>query len=428
MTHSDSAAERAILGAILTGYPMDDLHIAGPDFWQPIHETIWNACRRIADTGHKPDPITVRNLNPTLDGILLAELVSEVGVHANTPAHANIVAEHADRRWLANLCAGAVDRLDGNPAHIAELMRVQLDERDRARQTTRSLGEILPDIIDGLERGSTLAHPTPWGGLDYLIRGFQPGRLYTVAARPGRGKSLFGQNVAAHIAAHSGRSAFVASLEMTSVEYGSRFLSADSSVRYRDLERGNLDDAAWGRISQSTAKLTGWPVYINDHSRQDLASIRADARATGRRCPLGVIVIDYLQLVAPSDRRLPRHEQVGHMTRGLKRLAKELSVPVVLLAQLNRESVKTGRRPRLDDLRESGDVEQDSDVVILLHDPNPDDAVQAVGAELEVLVAKNRSGPTGAVDMYLQGAFARIVEADRTHPQAPTRTERTPPR
>ena len=414
MMHDDTA-ERAVLGAILTGYSMDDLDLDGSDFYQPQHEAVWNTCRHLTNTGRKPDPILVRSHDPGIDAMLLADLVATVGVHANTKSHARIIAQHADRRWINDLCAGAVQRIEtGDPAHVAEFMRVRLDERNRARQSVRSLAEVLPELIDNIEQGRISGYPTPWSNLDFLIRGFQPGRLYTVGARPGKGKSLFGQAVAAHIASRQGKGAFVASLEMTAPEYAMRFLASDSSVRLRDMESGHLDEQSWGRLSASTAKMGGWPVYINDSSRQDLASIRADARAVNRRGHLGVIVVDYLQLVAPADSRIPRHEQVGQMTRQFKRLAKELHVPVVLLAQLGRESVKAARRPRLDDLRESGDIEQDSDVVILLHDPNPDAPVQPGGVPLEAHVAKNRSGPLGAADLLLQGAFARIVQA---HPQ-----------
>lgn len=418
--HHDDHAEAAVLGAILTGYPMDDLTIDGPDFYHLANEAIWHACRRIADTGRKPDPILVRNANPDINPGTLHELVSAVGVLSNTPSHARIVAQHSDRRWLADLCAGAVQRLDNDPATVAEYMRVRLDERNRARQSVRSLSEVLPDLIDDIERGGTHGATTPWPDLDKFLRGFQPGRLYTVGARPGKGKSLFGQAVAATVAGRHAKSAFVASLEMTSPEYAMRFLASDSSVRLRDLEGGQLDAPQWDRVSRATAKLTGWPVYLNDSSRQDLASIRADARAVARRHPLGVVVVDYLQLVTPADQRLSRQEQVGHMTRGLKRLAKELAVPVIVLSQLNRESSKGARRPRLDDLREAGDIEQDSDVVILLHDPSPDDAIPPGGAPLEALIAKNRNGPTGAVDLLLQGAYARIVQAVPEHPQRRT--------
>lgn len=415
--HHDDTAERAILGAILTGYPMAGLDLTGPDFYQPVHEAIWDACRRIVDAGKKPDPILVRNLNPTIDAVLLAELVGTVGVHSNTPSHARIITAHADRRWLSDLCTGAVSRLEQDPAVVAEHMRVKLDERNRARQQVRSLGEVLPELIDSIGAGGAGGATSPWPDLDKYIRGLQPGRLYTVGARPGKGKSLFGQAVAATVAGRHGKAAFVASLEMTAPEYAMRFLAADSSVRMRDMEIAHLDEGQWDRISRATAKLSGWPVYINDGSRQDLASIRADARAVGVRNPLGCVVVDYLQLVAPTDSRLSRQEQVGQMTRGLKRLAKELAVPVILLSQLNRESMKAGRRPRLDDLRESGDIEQDSDVVILLHDPDPDSPVPQGGAPLEALIAKNRSGPTGAVDLMLQGAYARIVQAEAPHPQ-----------
>ena len=413
----DPHAERAILGAILTGHRQEGLDLTGTDFWLPAHERIWDACTRIADSGRRPDPILVAEADPGIDRMLLAELVGAVGVLANTPAHAQIVRDHSDRRWLASLFRGGIQRALGtdNPAHIAEQARVALDERNRQRQRVARLGDLLPGIVDSIESGSgTVSITTPWTDLDHWIRGFRPGALYVVAGRPGQGKSLAGQAVAAHVARH-GKAAFVASLEMTASEYATRFLAAESVVSQRSMESGQVSEPEWGRISRSMGTLTGWPVWLNDSSRQTLGSIRADARQVAASHDLGAIVIDYLQLMDPPDRGLPRHEQVGTITRGLKRLAKELAVPVILLAQLNRESAKAGRRPGLTDLRESGDIEQDADVVLLIHNPAPDAPPGPSGAHIEVLVAKNRQGPQGVCELLLQGQFARIMQAQ--HPQ-----------
>ena len=409
----DDHAERAVLGAVLTGCAMDDIGLDDLDFYQEIHGDVWNACRRIAESGRKPDPVLVHDLDGKIDMMLLADLVSAADIASNVKSHARIVAQHSDRRWLINLSRGMLQRIDQDPASVAEFMRVKLDERNRDRQGVKSLGEVIPGLLDEISAGGTAGAASPWSELDDIIGGLQPGRLYTIGARPGRGKSLAGQAFAANVASRQKRSAFVASLEMTASEYAKRFLAADSSVRMRDMDHGSLDGITWDRLGQSTGKLSSWPVWINDSSRQDLASIRADARAVNRKHPLGVIVIDYLQLVTPADSRLPRHEQVGQMTRNLKRLAKELHVPVILLAQLNRNSTDGNRKPRLDDLRESGDIEQDSDVVILLHDPQPDAIPSPQGAELVALVEKNRGGPRGVVDLLIQGAFARIVQPMR---------------
>ena len=411
----DADAEKAVLAAILTGHKMDGLDLNATDFWTPAHEDIWIAAQKISDSGRRPDPILITETDPSIDRMLLAEIVAGAGVHANTPAHARIVRDHSDRRWLADLCRGGLQRAlsPNQPAHTAEHMRTALDERNRQRQQVVKLADILTPLVDAIENGTgTLTATTPWPDLDRWIRGFQPGRLYALAGRPGGGKSLAGQAIAAHTASRHGKAAFVASLEMTGAEYGTRFLAADSSVGQRSMESGQLTEGDWERISKSTARLSDWPVWINDSPRQSLGSIRADARQVAAHHDLGAIVIDYLQLMDPPDRTLPRHEQVGAVTRGLKRLAKELHVPVVLLAQLNREGAKTNRRPQLTDLRESGDIEQDSDVVILLHDPKPDEPAGPGGKPIEALVAKNRQGPTGVCDLLMQGQFARIVQPD----------------
>ena len=407
----DEAAEQAVLGAILTGHAMDDLGITAADFYQPRNADVWQAAAAVAATGRKPDPILI----DYPDRLYLAELVGNVGVLANTKAHAKIVAAMSDRRWLMDLCLGGYTRATTvDPDKLAEDLRVRLDRRERRQRDLTHLGDIMPQLVDRIESGGTQGPSTPWPELDRYIHGLQPGRLYTVGARPGVGKSLVGQAMAWHMSKAHSRGVLVASLEMPEDEYGMRFLSAESGVAMRQLESGALTEYHWQRVASSTTRFGRSHVYLNDDSSQSVASIRSDARAVGRRSKLGLVVIDYLQLMAPSDRRVPRDQQIGQITRDLKRLAKDLRVPVVLLSQLNRESAKTGRAPTLTDLRESGDIEQDSDVVILLHRLDSDGhADPNMGVPIDALIEKNRSGPSHCrASLLVQGNLARVVERD----------------
>ena len=277
--------------------------------------------------------------------------------------------------------------------------------------TTVRLDEALTDLLDAIERGGTRGPSLPWPDLDRILRGLQPGRLYTVGARPGVGKSLFGQALAWQWAYQHKRDVFVASMEMPRTEYAARFLAAESGVQLRDME-GQPSEAAWLRISATVARMTGVPLWLCDDDTQSVRSIAANAKSAAKGGRLGLIVVDYLQLMEPEDKRAPREQQVAEITKRLKRLAKRLHVPVVLLAQLNRESVKgESRPPRLSDLRESGAIEQDSDAVILLHRLTEDDDLRpGEPVQVDAIVAKNRSGPSGMrAALQIQGAVARVV-------------------
>jgi replicative DNA helicase len=227
-----------------------------------------------------------------------------------------------------------------------------------------------------------------------------------VGARPGVGKSLLAVNVAANVTERFGRAVYMSSLEMSRKEVTQRILSAHARVDLKRLEDGKLTDSDWKAVSESSMAMESWPLYIDDSTPQTVATIRANVRDLSRKTTVAVVIVDYLQLLTPRDRRAPREQQVAEMSQGLKALAREQNVCVIAIASLNRGMTgRADKRPLLTDLRESGSIESDADLVVLMH--RPDDE----SPDLEVIVAKQRNGPLGECRLQLQGHYARLVSA-----------------
>ena len=406
--------EAALLGAVLSGYKnIPDLArmLTADDFRQPNHGAIWSAILRVYNAGGQPDPLTVRSALGEWQNKLpggpayLTDLYASSG--PSVTHYANQIRDSATRRRLRDL-ALSIDQLanqDTDPDTLIQdaASRLEALREDRPGTSAHMIGQILPQIVDIAQHGREQGLSTPWPDLDRYLRGLHGGRLYVVGARPGIGKSLFGQACATHFALRHNLAAYVASLEMGEDEYTQRTAAAVGRVDLGKLDTGGLDERDWTNLSTAVQKLTDAPIIINDDPGQTLADIRAGAREAARRQQLGLIVVDYLQLVRPTDRRMPREQQVAELSRGFKRLARELRVPVVALAQTNRASTaRADARPTLSDLRESGAIEADADAVILLHTDT--DLPQIV----EALVPKNRSGPKGHAELLIFGHYARL--------------------
>jgi replicative DNA helicase len=267
------------------------------------------------------------------------------------------------------------------------------------------VGDAIADTLAELE-GPVTTVGTPWSDVDRLLGGgLRNGALYAVGARPGVGKSVIGLEMAAH-AANSGTGALLASMEMKRGEVHRRLLADRADVDLGRLNNHTLDDGDWLRIAKAVQGLTG-PLVIDDRESQRVVDIRGRARDVRRRVGLRLVVVDYLQLIQV-PRGGNRQEAVDQVTRDLKRLALELGVPVVALAQLNRKSLdRADKRPDMGDLRESGAIEAHADGVLLLHH-DPEDPFT-----LEVILAKNRHGPTGSVSLMWEPRFARVSQVYR---------------
>jgi replicative DNA helicase len=410
-------AERAVLGAILSGWRnVDALQLRPEDFYQPRHEAIFEAIGRVRLAGGRPDMVTVRvalGQHPTMRAVnpevFLAELTEACPIVVQAPKYAALVAEAADRRGI-EVVADRIKSMvaDGlEPGDILDRSRKMLEHAPRrGGSASASWSDIDPQVIDHIEHGARRGLPTPWPDMNKHIVGLVGSRLYVVAARPGHGKSLVAQALATHTALNLGKSVLFASLEMSELDLGVRIYADQASVPLSSLLSGSATPSQWDEIRKASNLLRGMGCRVNANPTQTVADIRAEARTIPN---LGLIVVDYLQLVQPAaGKTKDRREQVDQIARDLKLLAKEFDVPVVALAQLNRNNQQRAeRKPVLADLRESGAIEQDADVVVLL------DLVEETG-ELDTYVEKNRHGSKGKVSLELWGHYCRIVQADRS--------------
>lgn len=432
---ADNDAERYVLGAMLHGRKVlddPDTIIDPADFHAPRHETIAATVLEMHGRGAGVDPITVA-AELLRTGVLknaggapyLADLYGAPVAVSNAAYYARIVRDKATLRRLHIACTqGAQTALsmEGDPADVVETVRAQIDAvQHHDSATVTMVGQEIDAYIDDLEAQTPAGIPTSWPDLNHLIRGWTPGRLYVIGARPSVGKSIMGLQTALGLARH-GHVGFY-SLEMPRAEVMNRLVAQTAGIPLDDIEARHLDEAQWGRVSKARGAIGEMPLSIDDRAVLRPVDIRAHARTLSRRGPLAGLVVDYLQLMtaARGDQR-KRWEQVGEWSRLLKLLAKELGVPVVVLSQLNREiEHRADPKPTLADLRESGSIEQDADVVILLHPVKPDAGQDDPDfGDTLVGVAKNRQGRTGAFTLRLRGEYARFESKAR--PFTPTST------
>lgn len=410
-------AEVSLLGAAMSGYPDLDTLLATvepEDFFQPFHTDVWAAIGRVHRAGNKPEPVSVRlALDATdarYDPLALINMTSVVPIVGMAPYYAERVASAAGMRLLveAGVKVSQLATEYGDLERAREDARAAVDAACRGKSVSkaRRLADMLGGALDAAEQGRGAVLSTPWPDLDRSIGGLAPGRLVVVGARPGGGKSLAGTNLALHFAHTHGHAVMLASLEMPEQEVVYRLLSAHAKVDLSALENSSVSEADWVKIADRHTELDAMPIFIEDDSSLTIQGIRARAREVQReRDDLALIVVDYLQLVEPDRSRKngSRAEEVSAISRGLKLLARETGACVVAMAQVNREGAQD-HGPRLTDLREGG-VENDADVVVLLHRPNLE------AAEVTVTVAKNRHGPLGVSTLLLQGQYARLMPA-----------------
>lgn len=413
----DIDAERQVLGSwLISPRAIDDCEsvLAASDFYRPLHELIASAILAQHAAGEPVDAVTIADrigsqLTRYGGTPYLFELVGEVVTPANAQYHAEIVAKAATMRRLESVATkilAETRRGDADPSDLIESARADLDlaaeqATERGGQSTASDVYAAIDALDA-EPGI----PTPWSDLTAALGGWRRGGLYFVGARPGKGKSVVGM-CAALDAARRGHHALIASLEMSKTEIYQRMLCHVGTVDASRMMRRTLTHADYESLSTAAGHIAGLPITVVDDAAQRVVDIRSSARTASRRHPLGLIVVDYLQLMVSGMRVESRQVEVAAFSRGLKLLARELDVPVIVLAQLNRgPEARHDKRPTMGDLRESGSQEQDGDAVILLHrDPENDPDV------LELMLAKHRHGPADlVVRTRWEGQHSRITD------------------
>lgn len=418
----DRRSELCTLGAmILDPNVIPDVVgiLTGPeDFYDAAHATIYRAISAVYDATSGGDLVQLQNHLRT-EGVYdevggdekILELAEAVPAATNAPYYARIVADKAQLRRIIGACGTGLYAAyhpgtgEGAVREVVDTVEgaVFKATEGRAESVATGLSEVLQGVIDAMEdQERPRGVPTGFYDLDGMLCGLQPGEMVVLAARPSMGKTALGLNIAENVAA-SGIPTVLFSLEMSAVAIGTRLLSSRSGVNAQAIRKGQGVDMR--AIARATGELSELPLLIDDASSLSIMELRARARRLYRKGAVGLIVIDYLQLLtAPHVARENRQVEVAAISRGIKALARELSVPILCLAQLNRASEqREGNRPRMADLRESGSIEQDADAILLLHREeyyhlqDPDwlqDNQDKVGVA-EVIVAKQRNGPTG---------------------------------
>lgn len=436
-------AEQGLLGAILCdgARVLDRIEgaVSAADLYRDDHRRIFTAAKALHDAGKPVDVLTVsdaltaRGESDQTGGLAyLGEIVNGGFMAANARQYAATIRERATLRGLQQIaadtlasCASPAGRTPAQIAADAESgMLALLDHSDTDPVRLQdALCDVLADVEERRERGGDLAGlATGFRRFDELTGGLEPGQLVIVAARPAVGKTIIGCNVAAHVAA-AGVPVLFFTLEMGRREIAQRILAARSGVSVQEMRAGTGDPRDWGRMSDATAATAPWRMFIDDTPSVTVAYVRAKARRIRRAQGLGLVVIDYLGLMRGTGDN--RTQEVGSISRGLKALAKELKVPVIALAQLNRASEgRLDKKPTLADLRDSGEIEQDADIVAMLHRESMHRAAPEWEGLAQLLIRKNRNGPTGECLLTLDGPLMRFSDYDGPHP-APAAVPKT---
>ena len=405
----------------------------GDDFYRPAHQLIYNAIIDLFSNNKEIDPLIVagrldrdNNLERIGGSTYLHTLVSAVPTAANARYYAEIVAEKAVLRRL--VAAGTrVVQLGYEGTEGAELETVI----DMAQQQVFDIAQrhhvedysVLADLIQptmdeldliSVQGGLARGIPTGFEDLDNLTNGLHGGQMIIVAARPGVGKSTLALDFVRSCAIKNGKAAVIFSLEMAKSEIVMRILSAEADVKLSDMRSGRMTDQDWAKLVNRLDTIEHSPIYIDDSASLTMMEIRSKSRKLKQVADLQMIVVDYLQLMSSGKRTESRQQEVAEFSRQLKLLAKELDVPLVAISQLNRgPESRTDKRPQIADLRESGSLEQDADIVMLLYRPDSQDKDDTRAGEADIIVAKHRGGPIDTVQVAHQLHFSRFKDMAR---------------
>lgn len=438
MPPQDIVAEKSLLGAIMISDDVmpDILTILRPsDFYEKRHQIIFEAMSELYDH-HKPiDLLTLtaglksKKLLKDVGGAeYLAELSEFVPAASHAKAYADIVEKASVRRRLIQAGTEIANKAYEEGAEVGDLIGAA--EKDLFTVSDKivksdyvAMDELLADAFDRLEelhknKGALRGLKTGFRDLDKKTAGFQKGDLIIIGARPAMGKTTMAQNLAYNIASINKKGVLFFSMEMAANEIVDRIISDVSGVDNWKMRTGNLSDEEFQKIGDALSEMDEIPIYIDDTSSMTIVELRNKARRAMHDHDIGIVIVDYLQLITGTDRyKGNRVQEVTEISRGLKILARELDIPVVALAQLSRNV--TGRedpRPVLSDLRESGSIEQDADLVMFLHRPDyykkPEEEETNI---TELLIRKHRHGALGTIELYFDGARSRFMSLDKEH-------------
>jgi replicative DNA helicase len=429
----DLAAEQSVLGGMMLSKDAiaDVIEVLGPgDFYRPAHQAVYDCVLDLYGRGEPADPVTVSaelerraELGRVGGAPYLHTLIAAVPTAANAGYYAEIVAEKAILRRLVEAGTRIV-QLGYNGAEGDEIDQVvdraqaaiyEVTER-RTSEDYTSLEELLQPTMDEIDAiasrgGSSLGVPTGFVDLDEVTNGLHPGQMIIVAARPGVGKSTLGLDFVRSCSVKHSMTSVIFSLEMSKTEIVMRMLSAEAKIRLADMRGGRMTDDDWTRLARRMSEISEAPLFVDDSPNMTMMEIRAKARRIKQRHDLKLIVVDYLQLMTSGKRVESRQQEVSEFSRQLKLLAKELEVPVIAISQLNRgPEQRTDKRPMLSDLRESGSLEQDADMVILIHRPDAWERDDPRAGEADLILAKHRAGPITTITVAHQLHYSRFSD------------------
>lgn len=438
---NNKEAEQSVLGSILLRPEalIEALeYVTADSFYQHAHQLIFTAMMELNEADQGIDVVTVKNTlddKNQLDDIggvsYLADLASIVPTAANVVYYAKIVADKALLRRLittaTDIVAQSYEDQDNDVNSILDAAERQIMNvgEDQAGNGFKKISDVLNATIEDIDQraqedSSVTGLSTGYAELDKVTAGLHPDELVILAARPGVGKTAFALNVAENVAVHTPTTVAIFSLEMGAEQLASRLLCAQGSIDANDLRTGNLNDEEWKNLVVATGILSRTSIYIDDTPGIKMSEIRAKCRRLAKETGnLGLVIVDYLQLIEGTGQE-NRQQEVSVISRQLKRLAKELHVPVIALSQLSRGvEQRQDKRPLLSDIRESGSIEQDADVVAFLYrddyyndesdSDNSEDVVDTNAGEVEVIISKNRSGPRGTIKLLFVKSYNKFA-------------------
>ena len=429
MPHNLEAEQSTLGGMLLSQEAVAEVFemVSPTDFYAPKHELIFNAVLSLFGKGEPTDVIAVSdelnksgNLLKAGGSDYLHSLTSYVPTAANASYYAKIVADKAILRRLIEAGTRIAQAGYDSQGEVEDLVnQAQAEVYKVVSQTSKedyvglsdSIEAAIREIETAQQRGGELTGiPTGFTDLDAFTHGLHPGQLVIVAARPAVGKSTFALDIARAAAIKHNKATIFFSLEMGRAEIAMRMLSAESSIYLQSMRKGNVSEADWTRLAAVRGKINDAPLYIDDSPNMSLVEIRAKCRRLAQQVDLKMVVIDYIQLMSSGKKVESRQQEVSEFSRALKLLAKELGIPVVALSQLNRQAEQAkDKRPELSHLRESGSLEQDADVVVLLHREGIFERDHPRAGEADLILAKQRNGPTGTVTVAFHGQYSRFV-------------------
>jgi replicative DNA helicase len=351
----------------------------------------------------------------------LHTLVSSVPTAANASYYARIVAERAVLRRMVTAGTRIVQMGYAGEGEVDDLVdRAQAEVYEltsgRTSEDYLPLREIFDGTINEIEaiaahNGQMVGVPTGFADLDALTNGLHGGQLVILAARPAIGKSTLGLDLARAASIKHGLTSVIFSLEMARNEIVMRLVSAEAQIPLQHMRSGTMSDADWQKMARKSGQIVDAPLFIDDSPNMSMMEIRAKCRRLKQQHNLRLVVVDYLQLMSSGKRVESRQQEVAEFSRALKLLAKELEVPVIAISQLNRgPEQRQDKKPMMSDLRESGSLEQDADVVILLHREDAYEKESPRAGEADFIVAKHRNGPTATITVAFQGHYSRFVD------------------